>query len=112
MPLVSTNVEMNGKAEYPDSPLVNALRLLTAIGSGALLPAMIVIAWRTRNYGFWSLSTFVLLSAIGEADQVGRPFVPYQLPLRVLGLVFAAYWASVKAREMHAHGETDDSGQR
>lgn len=76
----------------PTNEWIDSARVLVSIWSGMLLLPMVVVAKRTKNYGFYALAIYVFLTSVSEADQVGRDFVVYQLPLRALGIGIATYW--------------------
>lgn len=76
----------------PDNPVFDAMRVLTAIWSGMLLIPMIIVGYRTQNYGFYALAIFMFLSALNSLDQLGDPFVVYLTPLRLVGVSIATYW--------------------
>lgn len=77
----------------------DGLRVFTAIWSGMLLPVLVLVGYRYRNYGFYALSIFILISVLSSIDRVGEPFLVYLTPLLIVGLALSSYWVWVRSRE-------------
>lgn len=91
-----------GIPTIPSNEYIDTARVIVSIWSGMILLPMLLVAWRTKNYGFYALAIYVFLTSVSEADQVGNDFVVYQLPLRAIGIAIATYWMWKRRRSSTA----------
>lgn len=80
---------------YP--PIVDYLRVAASLGSAFVLFMLLATYRRRPSNMLMGASVFSVLSMFGEAQQVGEPFVIYQLPIRIF--VIWLFWRAYVAKE-------------
>lgn len=80
---------------YP--AVVDYLRVAASLGSGFVLFMLLATYRRRPSNMLLGAAVFSVLSMFGEAQQIGEPFVVYQLPVRIL--VIWLFWRAYRAKE-------------